>query len=137
MTLRFDVAIIGAGADGLAAAALLARAGQTVAVLERAAHAGGRCVTSTFAPGFYASPYADTVPKPPPALGPLLGLGDDLLEDFAPVGADIVQRRARAPGRVQTGPTAASRNFATMPDRGTGAARWWAAPPILRWRAAP
>jgi phytoene dehydrogenase-like protein len=97
--VRYDVAIIGAGADGLAAAALLARAGRNVVVLERSLHAGGRCVTSEFAPGFLASPYADTVPAPPPALLPLLGLAG-LLEDFAPVGADIARRRGRALARV-------------------------------------
>jgi phytoene dehydrogenase-like protein len=97
--VRFDVAIIGAGADGMAAASLLARAGRKVVVLERAPHAGGRCVTSEFAPGFLASPYADTLATPPSALLPLLGLGG-LLEDFAPVGADIVRRRGRALARV-------------------------------------
>ena len=90
--MRYDVAIIGAGADGLAAASLLARAGRRVTVLERASHAGGRCVTSEFAPGFLASPYADTVPSPPAALLPLLGL-TGLMEDFAPMGADIMRRR--------------------------------------------
>ncbi len=98
--MRYDVAIIGAGADGLAAASLLARAGRSVVVVERAAHAGGRCVTSEFAPGFYASPYADTVAAPPPMLLPLLGMPEGLIEDFSPVGADIVQRRTRALARV-------------------------------------
>jgi phytoene dehydrogenase-like protein len=97
--VRFDVAIIGAGADGLAAASLLARAGRKVVVLERAPHAGGRCVTSEFAPGFLASPYADTLATPPSSLLPLLGLGG-MLEDFAPVGADIARRRGRALARV-------------------------------------
>ena len=97
--MQYDVAIIGAGADGLAAASLLARAGRKVVVLERAPHAGGRCVTSEFAPGFLASPYADTLATPPPSLLPLLGLSG-LLEDFAPVGADITRRRGRALARL-------------------------------------
>jgi phytoene dehydrogenase-like protein len=97
--VRYDVAIIGAGADGLAAASLLGRAGLKVALLERAPQAGGRCVTSEFAPGFLASPYADTVAAPPAALLPLLGL-TGLLEDFAPVGADIMRRRGRTLARV-------------------------------------
>jgi phytoene dehydrogenase-like protein len=105
--MKYDVAIIGAGADGLAAAALLARAGRKVVVLERAPHAGGRCVTSEFAPGFLASPYADTVASPPAALVPLLGL-TGLLEDFAPVGADIARRRGRALSRVLEGALAAA-----------------------------
>lgn len=98
--MRYDTAIIGAGADGLAAASLLARAGRTVVVVERAAHAGGRCVTSEFAPGFFASPYADTVTRPPSALPPLIGLPAGLLEDFAPVGADIAQRRDKLFARI-------------------------------------
>ncbi len=40
---RFDVAVLGAGIGGLAVAALLARAGRSVIVLERAAEAGGVC----------------------------------------------------------------------------------------------
>ena len=97
--MGYDAAIIGAGADGLAAASLLARAGRKVVVLERSPHAGGRCVTSEFVPGFLASPYADTLATPPPAL---LGLSG-LLEDFAPVGADIARRRGRALARVLEG----------------------------------
>jgi phytoene dehydrogenase-like protein len=97
--LRYDVAIIGAGADGLTAAALLARTGLRVTLLERAPQAGGRCVTSEFAPGFRASPYADSVASPPAGLLPLLGLSG-LMEDFAPVGADIIRRRGRALARM-------------------------------------
>lgn len=40
---RFDVAVLGAGMGGLAVAALLARAGRSVIVLERAREAGGVC----------------------------------------------------------------------------------------------
>ncbi len=58
MAERYDVAIIGAGADGLAAASLLARTGLRVVVLERHAEPGGRLVTRQFHPGYYASPFA-------------------------------------------------------------------------------
>lgn len=57
--MRYDVAIIGAGADGLAAAALLGRAGLRTVVVERNERCGGRAVTREFHPGFRASPFAD------------------------------------------------------------------------------
>jgi phytoene dehydrogenase-like protein len=59
--VRYDAAIIGAGANGLAAAAALAGAGHKVVVLERAAAPGGRCTTREFHPGFRASPFCDEV----------------------------------------------------------------------------
>ncbi|MGH8207660.1 MAG: NAD(P)-binding protein, partial [Steroidobacteraceae bacterium] len=47
-----DVAIIGAGHNGLVAAAYLAGAGLSVGVFERRAVVGGAAVTEEFAPGF-------------------------------------------------------------------------------------
>ena len=66
--MRYDAAIIGAGADGLTAAATLARAGFKVVVLERALGAGGRLSTIEFHPGHFASPYADRVTEIPLAI---------------------------------------------------------------------
>ncbi len=55
MAGRYDVIVIGAGHNGLAAAAYLAKAGYSVLVVERNAHLGGTAVTDEFAPGFRAS----------------------------------------------------------------------------------
>jgi phytoene dehydrogenase-like protein len=63
--VRYDAAIIGAGAEGLAAAALLAGAGARTIVLERSERAGGRATTREFHPGFRASPFADELPPIP------------------------------------------------------------------------
>lgn len=63
--MRYDACIIGAGADGLAAAATLAGRGLKVAVVERDSRCGGRCATREFFPGFHASPYADELPPIP------------------------------------------------------------------------
>jgi phytoene dehydrogenase-like protein len=64
--VRYDAAIIGAGANGLAAAAALAASGRKVVVLERAQACGGRCATRVFHPGFSASPFCDEVAPIPP-----------------------------------------------------------------------
>ena len=59
-TEALDVVIVGAGHNGLTAAAYLARAGLSVQVLERREIVGGACVTEELWPGVRASPGAYT-----------------------------------------------------------------------------
>ncbi len=75
--VRRDVVIVGAGHNGLVAAVLLARAGLSVEVLERADVVGGACRTEhpfRRAPGLAASTGAYLLGLMPPELLPLLGL---------------------------------------------------------------
>ncbi|MEQ1473409.1 MAG: FAD-dependent oxidoreductase, partial [Candidatus Acidiferrum sp.] len=51
----FDAIVVGAGHNGLTAAAYLARAGLSTLVLERREIVGGCCVTEEIAPGCRAS----------------------------------------------------------------------------------
>ncbi|MHB8511722.1 MAG: phytoene desaturase family protein [Actinomycetota bacterium] len=53
--MRYDAIIVGAGHNGLVAAAYLARAGRSVLVLERRDVIGGAAVTEQIAPGFRMS----------------------------------------------------------------------------------
>lgn len=57
----FDVAIVGAGHNGLTAATYLARAGLSVFVAERNSVVGGAAITEEFAPGFSNSVASYTV----------------------------------------------------------------------------
>jgi phytoene dehydrogenase-like protein len=60
-TPHYDVAIIGAGHNGLTCACYLARAGLKVGVFERRGIAGGAAVTEEFHPGFRNSTASYTV----------------------------------------------------------------------------
>jgi phytoene dehydrogenase-like protein len=92
--VRYDAAIIGAGADGLAAAILLARANLEVVVIERATEPGGRCAAIAFAPGFRATPFIDDVPAIPAALAQSLALAEHGVRlEEVPADARILFRR--------------------------------------------
>lgn len=52
MTNKFDIIVIGAGHNGLTAAALLAKSGRKVLVLERRAFSGGVAAGEEFHPGY-------------------------------------------------------------------------------------
>jgi len=119
--VRYDAAIIGAGADGLTAAATLAKAGLKVVVLERGARAGGRLSTLEFHPGHFASPYADAVPEVPLSIARALSL------DLRPV--DGLPDGLRA-----TRDAALARAFSeAMEVPATGALARWLAPPPGSW----
>jgi phytoene dehydrogenase-like protein len=74
---RYDVAVVGGGHNGLAAAAYLARAGRSVLVLERRGEAGGAAVSERPWPGVDArlSRYSYLVSLLPQQVVDELGLG--------------------------------------------------------------
>ena len=91
--MRYDAAIIGAGANGLTAAAVLTRAGLKVIVIERALAPGGRLVTDVFHPGFSASAFADRAPEIPIPVRAALSLETELRIETLP---DEIRRRRDA-----------------------------------------
>lgn len=71
---RFDVVVIGGGANGLTAAAVLGRAGLRVALLEGGDILGGQGRMVEFAPGFRAAPLSSDSGWLPTAVARALGL---------------------------------------------------------------
>lgn len=86
--MRYDAIIIGAGAEGLAAAVLLGQAGLRALVVERNADVGGRSTTREFHPGFRASPFVDELAAIPSELYWTLGLARRGVI-FAPSGPSL------------------------------------------------
>ncbi|HEY3216765.1 MAG TPA: NAD(P)/FAD-dependent oxidoreductase [Candidatus Eisenbacteria bacterium] len=74
MSQPFDVVVIGAGTNGLVAAAALGQAGLRVLVLERENAVGGLGRSVEFAPGFRAAPFSIDPGWLPPAVARSLGL---------------------------------------------------------------
>ena len=87
--MKYDVVVIGAGSNGLTAAALLAKKGRKVLVLESAGEIGGMRRAIEFAPGFRA-PLGGDCGWVPPAVEKLIGHPSDIRR-FAGGGPRVQQ----------------------------------------------
>lgn len=86
----YDVVIIGAGHNGLAAAAYLAGSGMQVLVLEKRNMVGGAATTEEFSPGFRADAAAHRLPAAASTVTAELGLAAQGLEIEEPDTAAFV-----------------------------------------------
>ena len=84
MAARWDAVVIGAGHNGLVAAAYLAKGGQRTLVLERRERVGGAADTSELAPGIRVPTLAHTVGRLRPSVVRDLGLARRGLRLIAP-----------------------------------------------------
>jgi phytoene dehydrogenase-like protein len=91
-----DVLVIGGGHNGLVCAALLARQGLKVLVLERRPRVGGAVVTEEFHPGFRVPALAHSLPPLRPRIVRALGLALPMLEPEPRVFAPLPDGRGLA-----------------------------------------
>lgn len=116
----FDAIVIGAGANGLVAAAALGRAGRRVLLVERADEIGGQSRSSEFAPGFRAAPFSLDAGWLPPSVA--RGLDLRALPMVVPEVAVTVAAGERAFLEVARDPARAA--DAIRPYSGRDAQRW-------------
>lgn len=120
----FDCVVLGAGANGLAAATALARKGRQVLVVERSPSASGRAAPWEFAPGYHVSPLALDCGWIPPAVAAGLGIAvPERLELPIPLTLatpGMLLPLAASPGRASE---AIGRHSATDAARWPGFAR--------------
>jgi phytoene dehydrogenase-like protein len=84
MARELDAIVIGAGANGLAAATTLGRAGRRVLLLDSGDAIGGPSRAFEFAPGFHAAPLGLDAGWLPPAVARGIGMGIGDLADTEP-----------------------------------------------------
>jgi phytoene dehydrogenase-like protein len=96
MSRTYDAIVIGAGHNGLTAAAYLVRAGRSVLVLERREVVGGAAATEEFAKGFRVDAYAHRLGALDGRLLEELGLGARELELVRPDPARVSLSDGRA-----------------------------------------
>jgi phytoene dehydrogenase-like protein len=119
---RYDVVVIGAGANGLATAALLGRRGKRVLVLERREVAGGTNATEEFHPGFRASACRDDAGWVPDELVRQLQLMRHGLQWLPPTAGLVAINGDRAP--VATYPDTARTIDGLRPISAADAGKW-------------
>ena len=109
---NYDVLVIGAGHNGLACAAYLAKAGRKVLVVEANEQVGGLAATREFAPGFRAS-VAHSLPQLSRGLVQDLGLEKHGFK----LAADALPTIAMSPGQSPISITADSLTGASEADK--------------------
>ena len=81
MTDRYDAIVVGAGHNGLVCAALLAKAGKNVLILEANSQVGGAAITREFADGYSVSACAHLLYQLQPEVRKELKLAHDLASE--------------------------------------------------------